>query len=93
MTGMAAHSTDPPALRQELFELDSAMDLLREKSDSTGQLAILAAERDVLVDRLQELVPEGADVGYQRNADEPFVKVDNDKPYIPIMPGDASGTA
>lgn len=92
MTDMAAHGTDVPALRQELFELDSAMDSLRKKPDSTAQLAMLAAERDTLVDRLQDLMPEGADIGYQRNADEAFVKVDNDKPYIPIMPGDASGT-
>ncbi len=93
MTGMANDGTDVSEFRQELYELDSAMDSLRRKPDSIAQLAVLAAERDTLVDRLQNLMPEGADIGYQRNADEPFVKVDNDGPFIPIMPGDASGTA
>ncbi len=80
---------DEAALRQRLFELDSAMDAARKDPDSAWQLGALAEERDAIKLRLQALDPPDADLGYQRR-DDGFSKVQSDGTFI-ASPGETGG--
>lgn len=69
-------------LRKRLFELETAMDAVRNDPDVAAELGVLAAERDTVMARIRDLDPADAELGYQRN-EEPFSKVQHDGRFIP----------
>ncbi len=85
------NGVDEAQLRKRLFELDTAMDAVRNDPGSSEQLGALAAERDAVKLRLQALDPADTHLGYQRN-EEQFSKVESDGTFI-ASPGESGGVA
>ena len=79
-------------LRVRLFEVESAMDEARRDPDESGLLGRLAEQRDEIKERLSELLPPDAALGYQ-GGNRPFSKADHDGEFIPQIGESAGGGA
>lgn len=86
----AAHVERETRLRARLFEVENAMDGAREHLDATALLAELAVERDEIRAKLDAMLPEDAELGYQ-GAERPFSKTDHDGKFMPRIGESGSG--
>ena len=81
VSGTIPGGDEEAQLRKRLFELETAMDTVRNDPDLPAELGVLAAERDTVMARIRDLDPADAELGYQRN-EEPFSKVQHDGRFI-----------